>query len=608
MKKIAFVLCCLIGLMLSRENVCAQSPSQEQKDLYSVVTPYEKARKKLSNQAALKLKNIMTPDEAIAMGLLAMMTVDDNLKTEIGLLESEETLVVGYIGVTQLSRLEEDQNYYNKLMKSLGHDPNAPKNRFAKWYISEFHKLEKLKTDRDRRREYLRHPPAGSVRKMEMNIAKEFSRWSAKGEYEKMNDYENRLAQHAEMVFDSICCEKSIEACLDGVSVEVKNYDADKEEVEIEQRHDKSNSLLVRNRMLVDVAKNVVPKMKDDRYLINKERVVKVGVSNNCIYASQVNLRYYDEPPVSLTVDLPLVNVKYADLGIGDSVLDKYMEKHVYKGQSIEELALARENVQFSKWQSYFKDRAEYREYVNKYGEGETFEKRVKYKQYSGRLEYDEFEASFGNGGFEEVERYIALKDTCKVYVKKYNYHDDRAFLSDYCRGGLNRIEQKLQQSKENYLREERERIERRNKEMFKEYGAYMPLFRDTAEFLSCHLTMSQEIETRFNAYIVKSEEGVETGEEIMSNPSHPIWNVVNMLLDQNNRSPFLRCIRLREYSQQLVEKYSFLEKRYSKFLKEKAKELGVPKRMLKTAPFEEEFILVLQKEVNTSSLRGEKF
>lgn len=123
---------CLCVLFLLTFGAQAQTSKESSKSLYSITTSYEKARKKLVDQAYDKLGKITTAQERIGMSFRYALGNADNddpeIKgSEIAELEACETSIALYIGFSQLSQLDQssDEYYYKQLLRNCGSKRNA---------------------------------------------------------------------------------------------------------------------------------------------------------------------------------------------------------------------------------------------------------------------------------------------------------------------------------------------------------------------------------------------------------------------------------------------------------------------------------------------------
>lgn len=405
-----FALSCLCIILLSPFKTNSQTTVAKDKTLYSITTPYEIARKKLVDQAGDEINKIISIQDAMSTYILLCASVTDNdhkgLGEEFAQLESREAIINAYIGVAKLEQF--DKGSFEYLYKQLDGRGDGPKARFAKWYINERKRIEKLKTATDKQRYLLRHPPLGSKNKLIKTVSYKFRDWCTKGEFESTIDHHARLHNHATEVFDSICQSEAENICHNGLTIRVNNYNADNEQLTLTLRHGDSDSLTTTQSITTTQARKLVTRIRNGDSCPTANNVQSIGISNGYLYPRYTPLDMgYDSDPFMLNINIPQFSLSYNELIFNDTLIDRFMNGHTYLDQT-------------------------------------SFEK----KKLLSRVQSNhDLKIAYDRGGLAEVESVLSLLDTANLYAEKYGYNID-SFWPKYKKQGLSAVEKSLQLAK----------------------------------------------------------------------------------------------------------------------------------------------------------------
>lgn len=216
-------------------------------DLDKLVTPYEKARAKLADEAVAQImKNDM--QMTLSIGLMVGKMQEDGW-SEWKQLKAMEELIATVWGAYNWGEPQTYNDY--RAFQRIG--PACEE------YAKKREALEKTKTPLDIEREKQRNyvPPIGALSTVMQNTGKELSKLFTKGDYEKLAQYRKRIAETAPHIFDSIAYVQCALHAVASIQNRHQNYDVETELDTIYLSHREGNKVLATCHMSPEFAKKV---------------------------------------------------------------------------------------------------------------------------------------------------------------------------------------------------------------------------------------------------------------------------------------------------------------------------------------------------------------
>lgn len=216
-------------------------------DLDKLVTPYEKARAKLADEAVAQImKNDM--QMTLSIGLMVGKMQEDGW-SEWKQLKAMEELIATVWGAYNWGEPQTYNDY--RAFQRIG--PACEE------YAKKREALEKTKTPLDIEREKQRNyvPPIGALSTVMQNTGKELSKLFTKGDYEKLAQYRKRIAETAPHIFDSIAYAQCALHAVASIQNGHQNYDVETELDTIYLSHREGNKVLATCHMSPEFAKKV---------------------------------------------------------------------------------------------------------------------------------------------------------------------------------------------------------------------------------------------------------------------------------------------------------------------------------------------------------------
>lgn len=240
-------------------------------DIWSLETPYEKARGELAMDAVTQ---IMQSDIGLALGIgLAMAEMYNEDCSEWKRLEYYEEVISKIWGA------------YNWLDPETYHDflvferigpacENYARKRAA---------LEKRKTKLDIEREKQRILSVGALSTVMMEVRNAFMKQMKKGEYEKLIQYKQRIVETGPYIFDSIAQSRCKKYALDSKSLLKRNYDVEREVDSMYLGHNVDNMVVATSHLTPEIAKRVL--IKDAK---NQEEIINLCVVDGYVFPYKI--------------------------------------------------------------------------------------------------------------------------------------------------------------------------------------------------------------------------------------------------------------------------------------------------------------------------------
>lgn len=188
-------------------------------DLYKLETPYEKARAQLADEAIAK---IMQNDIQLTLTMgVAISKMQQEEWSEWKQLEFGEDLIAKAWGAYNWLEPQTYSDY-----RTFGRIGPA-----CEEYARKREALEKTKTDLDRERERMRNykPPIGALSTVLISTRDNFVQLMKKGEFEKLAQFRQRVAETGPQTFDSIAYMLCMAHALASIKLEKRNYDVETE-------------------------------------------------------------------------------------------------------------------------------------------------------------------------------------------------------------------------------------------------------------------------------------------------------------------------------------------------------------------------------------------
>ncbi len=191
------------------------------------LTPYEKGRKDIADEALTMIFDAMSEADQLAFGYSFFEAInktnDIHEQTAIA-----EDFVFGLCGIGDMFKTEANylaesifpsQAYKGKTLQYLS--------SVGEWYKTKRSELEKTKTAEDSVREMARLQANSGWGRIIKEISKSFSNWYQKGEYETTAQYNKRIGSQSQSTLDFICFNTLNESWKKGVTLSRDKYDAD---------------------------------------------------------------------------------------------------------------------------------------------------------------------------------------------------------------------------------------------------------------------------------------------------------------------------------------------------------------------------------------------
>ena len=216
-------------------------------NLDKLVTPYEKSRAKLADEAVAQImKNDM--QMTLSIGLMVGKMQEDGW-SEWKQLKAMEELIATVWGAYNWGEPQTYNDY--RAFQRIG--PACEE------YAKKREALEKTKTPLDIEREKQRNyvPPIGALSTVMQNTGKELSKLFTKGDYEKLAQYRKRIAETAPHIFDSIAYVQCALHAVASIQNRHQNYDVETELDTIYLSHREGNKVLATCHMSPEFAKKV---------------------------------------------------------------------------------------------------------------------------------------------------------------------------------------------------------------------------------------------------------------------------------------------------------------------------------------------------------------
>lgn len=289
-------------------------------DIWSLETPYEKARGELAMDAVTQ---VMQSDIGLALGIgLAMAEMYNEDCSEWKRLEYYEEVISKIWGA------------YNWLDPETYHDflvfervgpacENYARKRAA---------LEKRKTKLDIERERQRNTSAGALSTVMMEVRSAFLKQMKKGDYEKLVQYKQRIAETGPYIFDSIAQSICRIHALNSKSLYKRIYDVEREIDSMYLGHNEDNIVVATSHITPEMAKRVYSKDVDI-----KEDVINICEVNGYLFPYRIALSTDEElwqyvtHPINKNVAVD-TNVVFSvsEIGITDTNILQVIGNHMF--------------------------------------------------------------------------------------------------------------------------------------------------------------------------------------------------------------------------------------------------------------------------------------
>lgn len=233
--KLLFVLLTMVSFNVNAQN------------LDKLVTPYEKSRAKLADEAVAQ---IMKNDMQMTLSISLMVgKMQEDGWSEWKQLKAMEELIATVWGAYNWGEPQTYNDY--RAFQRIG--PACEE------YAKKREALEKTKTPLDIEREKQRNyvPPIGALSTVMQNTGKELSKLFTKGDYEKLAQYRKRIAETAPHIFDSIAYVQCALHAVASIQNRHQNYDVETELDTIYLSHREGNKVLATCHMSPEFAKKV---------------------------------------------------------------------------------------------------------------------------------------------------------------------------------------------------------------------------------------------------------------------------------------------------------------------------------------------------------------
>lgn len=213
-------------LAISLLFICTAVNGQSNEEM----TPYELKREELATKALERITKAMSTSDQLSMSLALAAILEETGGDRFAQTAAMENLIYSFFGFGDL--FETDANHWYEINNPFSYYDARQITGWAEisdWYKEQRSALEKNRTDNDIQREKNRIKQSRGIGLLHKNICQLFTRWGAKGEYEKTVSYNMRMNEKAVAAFDSLCFLSCNKALLKNVSIRKDNYDADSE-------------------------------------------------------------------------------------------------------------------------------------------------------------------------------------------------------------------------------------------------------------------------------------------------------------------------------------------------------------------------------------------
>ena len=319
--------------------------------------------------------------------------------------------------------------------------------------IQRDNELAQKKAEQERKRAEQERANAERQKRLETDrgriedlVERKFNKWCVKGNYEKTTDYENRLKNKSDKIFDSICY-VAANSILSDKEYTIKHgkYDADKETLPIAfmiYTKDKRNDIVKSNFTL----KIPISDAKDTDFGKIRTEALEIAFYNNCIIYKKLIFKYYrkqDANEIAIDMargqesklmktcgpfDVSLENTEDIIISANNLTLNSpYLKHHSYNYTEEKKI-----NSTFNKYKKYFENKNEFLSYFKK-GEEVFYEElkiRQLYEEYNPTLSIatkSDFSVIYNKCNKDEK----TLKETIEYYQKMKDKYLQKSFLGN---------------------------------------------------------------------------------------------------------------------------------------------------------------------------------
>ena len=297
-----------------------------------LTTDYQKKRLELVNDALNRIADNMTQPEltVFAATLVEWSTKHEeyyllNENDNLGKLESLEEFFTVTCGTAPWlkadNRLERQTlNQYNAICEQYQQAKSALDAKQTEETLNMENGIQKKRS-------------IYKTRIIDRVICREFAVWNQKGEYEKTVNYEKRLQERSEWVFDSICQDAIEKYWPTFLHHEFQNYDADNEILPVELSYkDKAGNKLMSVMYNISISPDRAKECKSAISQINKGYIVSMGEYNGYLFPLKFIITLEDDdrieddryrycPCVAVTEGVKPLIVKFDELKIDNRYL-----------------------------------------------------------------------------------------------------------------------------------------------------------------------------------------------------------------------------------------------------------------------------------------------
>ena len=354
----------IIGLTLVASQALAQ-------DIWSLETPYEKARGELAMDAVTQ---IMESDISLALGIgLAMAEMYNEDCSEWKRLEYYEEVISKIWGA------------YNWLDPETYHDflvferigpacENYARKRAA---------LEKRKTKLDIERERQRNTSAGALSTVMMEVRSSFLKQMKKDDYEKLVQYKQRIAETGPYIFDSIAQSICHKHALNSKLLYKRIYDVESELDSMYLGHNEDNIVVATSHITPEMAKRVLSKDVNV-----KEDIINICVVNGYLFPYRITMstdkelwQYVTHPINKNTIVDTNVVFSVSEIGVTDTNILHVMGNHKFSFNrviaSAQSMPYVRDGDEKMASKDYYAAKCSYKKAIQMNPEDNTIKERL---------------------------------------------------------------------------------------------------------------------------------------------------------------------------------------------------------------------------------------
>lgn len=299
------------------------------------MTPYEKGRKELADEALSKIFDSFSALDQLAFGtsfLNAIGKTDDIFEqTAIA-----ENFIVSMCGVGDMFKTE--ANYLaSSIWAPTAYTGQMLQNLkvIGEWYKTQRTALEKSKTEKDVKRESDRAMNNRGISAVNKKISKKFAFWAQKGEIEKTPDFQQRLKDRSIYAFDSLCFIGCSEIIRQNVKLIKKGYNADDEVYNVQWNiTDDNGKVLSSQNGYFHLSPDHVQSINRADYISWEDTYAfGIGVYDGYIFPTKVRVEFSRERLYPIII-FPEIKEQLISSDIVDDIPSQhYLEGHSYNSQ-----------------------------------------------------------------------------------------------------------------------------------------------------------------------------------------------------------------------------------------------------------------------------------